>query len=521
GDLRLTTLSEGETWALSTESGITYFISYDDDTEKFIVSQATINAAAVAAAVSAGFAVGASLRVSGAGAFTLNTVQTNTNTYIENSTVDSADAVSLSAESTSGIMAVTGAISASVSIGGGGAAGVSLGSAISANTIGYSWFGEIAPSAGEVRAYIKNSSIKAVGALSLEATAGQTIGAVVLSGSAAVAGGAGAGIAGSGSGVVALNRIGVVVEASITGDGATGIEASSISLTAKDVSTITALAGAASLAVSVAGAAGVSVSIGVSLAFNQISSSVESFIFQADDLVKTTTGDIRLLADGSATINAISSAASISAGFAVGASVRISGAGADATNIILTKTNAYIAESIIDSKGAVELDSNSYGAINAMIVSASFSASIGGAAAIGASLGLALARNFIGFDVGIDGSPKYTTSSVVQTISSGETVKIIEGVRAGDIYKYVGEEPLTRYEFTTSDGEQGLTDGKRVLVSPDYGGGGVEGIYEYIDDPDTLNLGTQDYSDTDIWALIDADDLTQQDYGDPDTWELD
>ncbi|MBC8509085.1 MAG: tandem-95 repeat protein, partial [Chloroflexi bacterium] len=403
GDLRLSILSEGESWALSTEPWITYIISYDHVMGKIKVSRATITATSVAASVSAGFAVGASIRVSGAGVFALNTVLTKTNTYIKNSNVNDAVDVSLSALSSSGIMAVTGAFSASIGVGLGGAAGVSLGAAVSVNTIGYTWYG--VPSASEVRAYIENSSIKAEGALTQMATAKQTIGSIVFAGSAAIAGGAGAGIAASGSGVTVINRINVDVEASITGDGASGIEARSITLTARDLSVISTVAGATSLAASVAGAVGVSISLGASVAFNQITNSVESFISGADDYVKTSTGAIGLLADGSATIKAVASAASMSAGFAVGGSVRISGAGADATNLILTNTNSYIEDSTIDSKGAVNLETQSNSKIKALIISASFSASIGLAAGIGASLGVSLAHNWIGYKLNGDRDP--------------------------------------------------------------------------------------------------------------------
>ena len=101
------------------------------------------------------------------------------------------------------------------------------------------------------------------GDLSLDATAAQTIGSLVLAGSAAIGAGGVAGIAVSGSGVFSENNIGVDVKAYIDGDMAigsgetAGIKADVVSLSALDASTISALAGAVSLAASFGGTAGV------------------------------------------------------------------------------------------------------------------------------------------------------------------------------------------------------------------------------------------------------------------------
>ncbi|MBC8509083.1 MAG: hypothetical protein H8D34_29875, partial [Chloroflexi bacterium] len=338
--------------------------------------------------------------------------------------------------------------------------------------------------------------------------------------------GSSVGIGFAGSGVWSENKIGVNVNAFIDDDTAIGggitdgIYVSELTLKAQDTSSIIALAGAASLAASFSSSAALSVSIGVSLAQNFITSETNAYINNANDGVRTTTGDIVLDARSTAIMKVVSAAAAVAAGFSGGGSGAVSGAGADAANIILTKTNAYIVDSIINSAGNVDLNATNTSTIIAVIVSAAFSLSISGGAGVGASLGLALARNFIGFDVGFDIASDYTTASTDKTISVGETVKIETGIRAGDIYRYKGDEALTRYEFITDDGEKSLTAGKRVVVDPDYTYGGVEGIYSYVGDDDTLNLSTQDYRDENLWAMVDARNFTGQDFGNRDQWEL-
>lgn len=98
-------------------------------------------------------------------------------------------------------------------------------------------------------------------------------------------------------------------------------------------------------------------------------------------------------------IDAVAFAASIAAGFSGVVSVSLSGAGADATNIILTTTEAYADASVLDSAGDIIVDaSNTVSTIDATIVAASAALSIGGTVGVGASIGAALAANLIGFD---------------------------------------------------------------------------------------------------------------------------
>jgi hypothetical protein len=80
--------------------------------------------------------------------------------------------------------------------------------------------------------------------------------------------------------------------------------------------------------------------------------------------------------------------------------VALSGAGAEATNTILTKTNAFVRNSSILSDGTVDLDANNAAGIVATIAAVSVAAGIGtGSAGVGASIGVSIARNRIGKSV--------------------------------------------------------------------------------------------------------------------------
>ncbi|HRX79853.1 MAG TPA: hypothetical protein P5307_12370, partial [Pirellulaceae bacterium] len=403
-------IRRGTSWVVTTGDGKTYTFKRDpdhhDDIAKIQVSLNNITV--VSAAASVGVAIGgeAGVSVAGAGAVSQNVILSKTNAYVDNSVLKSAGDVHIESKGQSEIAALV--ASESISAGGGGGTagvGVGIGISVARNFIGWQPDGTENPA--EIRSRITNSSIDAVaGKLTLTADASQAINALVVAGSGAVGVGGVAGVAVAGSGVFAENRIGVDVDAAISGDGAKGIQAGQITLTANDHSTIASLAEAVALAFSFGTYAGVSVAVGASLATNVITSSVESFIEDADAIVKTptgesmrgitTTGPIVVSARETASIFAGSAAASIAAGFGV-AGVAVSGAGAEATNTILTHTKAYVDRSHIDSAGNVDVDATNDATIIAVIFSAAFSVG-GGAVGVGASLGAALARNLIGYE---------------------------------------------------------------------------------------------------------------------------
>ena len=79
----------------------------------------------------------------------------------------------------------------------------------------------------------------------------------------------------------------------------------------------------------------------------------------------------------------------------------ISGAGAEATNIILGKDNAYVSGSNLTSAARIAIDAEDASEITAKIIAASASVGIG----VGCGRGRcrsasAVAENFIGYDAG-------------------------------------------------------------------------------------------------------------------------
>jgi hypothetical protein len=157
-----------------------------------------------------------------------------------------------------------------------------------------------------------------------------------------------------------------------------------------------------------------------------------------------------------ATIETVAVAASIAAGFSSTTGVGLSGAGADATNTILTQTNAFVRDSHLTSDGNVTLDANNASGIVATIASVSVAAGIGtGTAGVGASIGVSIARNRIGQAVEaltlddlkalpdvltVAGQALYTTGSGAIVLKQGDFVRIEAGPGAGEIYQYLGED---------------------------------------------------------------------------------
>ena len=98
-------------------------------------------------------------------------------------------------------------------------------------------------------------------------------------------------------------------------------------------------------------------------------------------------------------ITALSIAASVGAAIGGTAGIGLSGAGADATNVILTDTNAFIEDSGLEATlGNVDVDAANSSSIDALIISASLALGVGGTAGVGASIGVSLARNYVGWN---------------------------------------------------------------------------------------------------------------------------
>ncbi len=355
---------------------------------------ATINALGVAASAALGAGL-VGVGFAGAGVDVTNVILNKTNAYIENAVVGTKDAkvgdVTITATDTSLIDAEVGGLAVAAS-GGFVAVGVAVGVAMAENLIGYTPDGTADPA--EVQAYIKDSSIYALGDLSLTADANLTIEAMVVAGSLALGGGVVA-ITGAGAGVSSRNRIRTLVKAFIDGTGTTGIIADSISLWADDSSSITAVTGSASLAGAVGLISG-SISVSVGLAENEIASEVDAYVKNAGLLKAMGTDGIEIRAVDAATISCIATAASAAVGAGWLGGISIAGGGAEARNVILTKTWAYADGSALISAGTINLTAGDTSTIGARVTTEVASVASGGVAGAMA-IGAVTAHNFIGY----------------------------------------------------------------------------------------------------------------------------
>ena len=478
----------------------------------------TINAISVPVSVAvSGGKSSSGVSISGGGAISLNDVLTNVNAYGQDSSIVAGNAVTLNAEDDTQINSTVVTISVSASGGQGNSTSASLGAAFSENLIGYNLDGSAAPL--EVRAYLDNTSVSAGGALILNAsTAGMQINSTVVAGVVAVSGGLKNSFSLGGSGVYADNQVALDVEAYLS-NIATPVSAASVAISASDTSIISAYAGSASLAASV-GKSGATISIGLSLATNQIDNVVQAYIANATG-VTTTTGGISLTATESATIDAVSAAASLAiAGGLGGSGVAVSGAGAEATNTILGTDNAYVSASNLKSAGSITLDAEDASQINATIIAAAVSLGISASgSAVGASIGVSVARNFIGYGTNTAYQADHLASDNVLTLNPGDTVKIDAGARAGDVYQYLGQQPITfPYNYTAgTDHPTQVKPGQNVKVPAGTDGATSDSVYQYVGAAPLMSpdLTTQDYADPTMWHQITA---LQQDYSNPALW---
>ena len=167
-------------------------------------------------------------------------------------------------------------------------------------------------------------------------------------------------------------------------------------------------------------------------------------------------------------------AAAVSVGIAAGSTAfALSGGGAESTNVILSTTNASVEDSVLGSSvnpvGNVDVDATSTSQIEATVGAVAASVAFGSTTGVGVALGVAVARNFIGWDPsgGDSLSTTYTTEQDATTLVAGQTVRIAEGARTGDVYEYLGP--------TLTDGDPN-TDGIQAI-----------------------DLATQNFQDGSVW----------------------
>ena len=443
-EVRLQALDKGRSWQLVLADGRTYVMRLSDaDPTRLEVSRSTINA--ISAAATLGLAIGGStgLAVSGAGALAFNQIRSNTVAELAYGDAVAAGDVTVTAANTASIVSTVAAASLAVGAGSTGL-GASIGFAVARNWIGYDSDSDTARTV--TRATVRDAGVNALGDVDVRSMAEQRISALVLSGSAALAGGS-TGIAASGSGVGAYNRIQMDITAEIDGDQSLGISADHVTVQATDGSTVTVLAGAASLAASV-GATGVSLSIGAAVARNHVDNQVVAAVRNVQKEVRARVSDIEVIALEQASISVAAVAASAAAAFGA-TGVAVSGAGASANNTILGETSALVQDSRVLAAGEVTIEALNEATISSAILGLSL-AQAGGATGVGASIGVGIARNHIGSDPSEAGAAVYDSSrDDPGTVRKGQTVYLAAGsggARAGDTYRYIGAKDLARQD---------------------------------------------------------------------------
>ena len=424
-------------------------------------SSADIDAVAVAASVSVAAAKQTGVAVSGGGALTINTINSTTDAQVTDSRLTATlGQILVSASSDSSIESQVVATALGIGVGSNAGGAAAIGVSIAKNIIGDN-SSSSTPSA-RVQALLKDSILVAGGNVSVTATSNQRVDSIVVAVSAAIAAGKNA-VGLSGAGVYTENRIRQAILAQIDGDGmgvGSGIEASSIHVEATDISVISATAGAAAVSAAIGtNTVGVAASIGLSLAHNRIDNQIEASISHVDAL-RLAQGDILVAANNNAAVDAISFAASIAAGVSGKAGVAVSGGGAESTNVILTKTNAFIANSEIGSLanrvGNVSVRSRSNSDIDAVIGAVGIAVGVGSSSAgVGVALGVAVARNFIGWDptgASVSGTIVDADDVPRSQIETGTRVRILDGALAGEVYEYIG--PTLRDSDPNQSGNQ-------------------------------------------------------------------
>jgi hypothetical protein len=481
---------------------------------------AAIQSTSIAAAVAvSGSTDKNAVSFAGGGAVALNIIGGKTNAYAKDSRLVSEHNVELNAENVSHIGATVVGVSGAGAGGQGSAGvGVAIGASVAKNLIGWKLDGTREPT--EVLAYSQNSSIQAGGDLMFTSVADGSIHAGLGAGALGVGASRKAGVALTVAGVGADNRIATLVKSYIdeqprSGTNSTNaIRAKSVSLSARDDSDIHVIAAAASLGVAFGNKAGVAVAVSATVALNDISNEVEAYVHDVASF--STEGGVRLSAETNAEIDAFAAAASVAVGVGGKAGVAVSGAGAAAKNVILSKTNAFIDGSTLNTAGKVDIDSTSESKINAKVISASVGVGVGGTAGVGASVGVAVARNFIGWkaaDDTLDPTIK-TTNNTLDKIPTGTRVKVLGGVYDGDVYEFLGDNFVV-YEYTSEQGSKTVMENTRVKVGP--------AVYRFKGTSGSRNLSvnSQNYeTNTNDWELIGESDLSGQDFGNRDLWKL-
>ncbi|HEX5590080.1 MAG TPA: hypothetical protein VFX65_07310, partial [Candidatus Limnocylindrales bacterium] len=232
-------------------------------------STGVINALTYAGAAAAAFAGGGAAAAAGAGAVSENFINGTTEAKIANSIVmtKAGAPVEVLATNSSTIKAQAGAAAVATGVAFGGGGAITMGAGVSDNEIG-----------NTIRATIQAATVTAGDEVRVEARSTATIHSVAIGVAASVAGGVFVGIALSGAGSATTNQINNTVEATVTGaSSVTSANGKPITILGEDTSDIGSFAGALAVAVGVA-IGGAGAAVGVSVSTNDIGSTARAKI---------------------------------------------------------------------------------------------------------------------------------------------------------------------------------------------------------------------------------------------------
>ncbi|UCH82801.1 MAG: hypothetical protein JSW50_10000, partial [Candidatus Latescibacterota bacterium] len=197
-----------------------------------------------------------------AGSVSVNKIDNTTESYLDGTTVQDVDEVTLDASDDSGINAYGGGLAVAVGKSTGGMGGsLAVGASLAWSDI-----------KNEIRAYVQDSAVSAAGDVTLDARSPAAIEAWTIGGGVAVGkSGGGGGYAGAVTGALSFNKIENTIEAYIKGVGTITSIDGDLTLTATDSASIIANAVGGSIAVGLGGGGtGGALSIGASIAHNTV-----------------------------------------------------------------------------------------------------------------------------------------------------------------------------------------------------------------------------------------------------------
>ena len=291
----------------------------------------------------------------------------------------------------------------------------------------------------DVRSYITNGSIWGDD-LNVTADTQNTMNTNTAAGAAAITGGGTVGVGVAGSFAFTQNQNRVNTRAYVDGSGAhtdtatDTINVDDINIKANDVSSMTTLTAAASLAASFSGTASVSVSFGGAISRNVMNNMVEAYLADFDEVNVATNGAVEVIATEDATANTEAWAASAAVAVSGTFSLSLSGAGAEANNVVDNVVNARI------ENASITTDKNGSGtgvagdvivkAINDVDVYArggAISAAINGGIAGGSgAIGATVSRNTIGKGFNLDAIDRDLLDAVDQDATYGDNSGAID-----------------------------------------------------------------------------------------------